>query len=410
MNPSVTPIRSASAVGACFVLAALGRAQALAPASAATAPAEEVVQLSPFEIQADSDTSYGALNSNSITAFNTALDKLPISADIYDQAFIQDTASTSVETMIEGYSAGAGTANSSGAYQAGDRGGGLILRGLSTTTFQRDGFMQIGAYSNPGATGNGYTTNFDLERVEVINGPQALLYGGGGAGGVVDLVSKQARLGKAPAASVQFQVNQYGGKMGLLDVGAGSGKVAVRVALLDQVNAYSRLWIGGDLYGAYAQVACAPFSNTTIRLTLQQTTYNRINNNNSRLTLSAASTANDARNGSFVAYLLATNQISAAAGGAPSGAGPIDNGHVNWGDVDSYLTWWSSESTVDEFVMANVETKWTSWLSSKLDLGYCDYVDNWPHPGVTLNAPTRAPIRWASGRSARPRSWRRSRA
>ena len=390
MNTYGLPVRSACAACACVVLATLGRAQISAAPAPSTPPAE-VITLNPFEVQADSDTSYGALNSNSITAFNTALDKLPISADMFDQAFIQDTASTSVETMIEAYSAGAGTANSSGTYQAGDRGGGLILRGLGTTTFERDGFMQIGAYSNPGSTGNGYTTNFDFERVEVVNGPQALLYGGGGAGGVVDLVSKQARLGKPSFGSFQFQVNQYGGKMGQLDFGTGNDTVAVRVALLDQSTAYSRIFVGGDLDGAYTQIAYAPFKNTTIRVTVQQTTYNRINNNNSRrLTLSAASTSNESRNSEYVAYLLASNQIGAAANGAPSGAGPIDNGNVNWGNVDSYAAWWSSELTVDEFALLNAETRWTSWLSTKLDLGYNDYEDDWPHPGVTLNAPNKS--------------------
>jgi len=356
-----------------------------------TAPSsEEVVKLTPFDVQADSDKSYGAVNSNSITAFNTELDKLPISADIYDQAFMRDTASTSVESMIEQYSAGAGTANTSGTYEAGDRGGNLILRGLATTTFQRDGFMQIGSYSNPGATGVGYTTNFDLERVEVINGPQALLYGGGGGGGVVDLVSKQARLGAPASGSVEFQINQYGGKLGQFDYGLGNDTVAIRVAVLDQSTAYSRVFVGGDLNGDYVQVAYRPFQNTTIRVTAEQTNYARINNNNGKLTLSAASTTNDARNGNYISYLLASNQIGAAANGAASGAGPILNGTVNWGNVDSYAAWWSSELTTDEFIMANVETQWTSWLSTKLDLGYNDYLDNWPHPGVTLNAPNKS--------------------
>src|SRR5262245_57821125 len=42
----------------------------------------ESIQLTPFEVRADSDLSYGALNSNSVTRFNTELQRLPISADI----------------------------------------------------------------------------------------------------------------------------------------------------------------------------------------------------------------------------------------------------------------------------------------------------------------------------------------
>ncbi|HUR56432.1 MAG TPA: hypothetical protein VM029_01895, partial [Opitutaceae bacterium] len=53
-------------------------------------PSDETVQLNVFEVSADRDDSYGALNSNSITRFNTELAKLPISADIYNEAFMRD--------------------------------------------------------------------------------------------------------------------------------------------------------------------------------------------------------------------------------------------------------------------------------------------------------------------------------
>src|SRR5438045_1870439 len=51
---------------------------------------DAVVNLAPFEVQADSDSSYGALNSNSITSFNTELNKMPLSADIFNRAFMDD--------------------------------------------------------------------------------------------------------------------------------------------------------------------------------------------------------------------------------------------------------------------------------------------------------------------------------
>src|SRR5260221_5755099 len=47
---------------------------------------DDVVELSAFEVKADSDRSYGALNSNSITRFNTDLDRMPVSADIFNEA------------------------------------------------------------------------------------------------------------------------------------------------------------------------------------------------------------------------------------------------------------------------------------------------------------------------------------
>src|SRR5438046_8884595 len=72
---------------------------------------EESVRLSPFEVKADSDNSYGALNSNSITRFNTELSKLPVSADIMSETFMRDVAAVSVEAMISTYAGGGGYSN-----------------------------------------------------------------------------------------------------------------------------------------------------------------------------------------------------------------------------------------------------------------------------------------------------------
>ena len=42
--------------------------------------------LSPFEVTAGADRGYGALNSNSITRFNVELERMPVSADIINEA------------------------------------------------------------------------------------------------------------------------------------------------------------------------------------------------------------------------------------------------------------------------------------------------------------------------------------
>ncbi len=101
-----------------------------APARAAVLQKDETVELSPFVVEATSDKSYGALNSNSITSFNTELEKLPISADVITKAFMDDTNSTTLENMLRTYSAGAGTGSAAGdvggipVNQPMDRGGG----------------------------------------------------------------------------------------------------------------------------------------------------------------------------------------------------------------------------------------------------------------------------------------------
>jgi hypothetical protein len=101
--------------GAMFSPSAIGQ---VAPTAATAKPADETIQLNVFEVSADRDDSYGALNSNSITRFNTELAKLPISADIYNEAFMRDINATNVEQMIAEYTAGAGFASNDAASSA----------------------------------------------------------------------------------------------------------------------------------------------------------------------------------------------------------------------------------------------------------------------------------------------------
>src|SRR3954463_4609101 len=114
---------------------------ASAPASstdAKTGESDDSITLTPFDVVTTSDKSYGALNSNSITRFNTELAKLPVSADIYNEAFMRDINATNVEDMISQYTAGAGFASndaaaSSDASQPGERqaNASVKLRGLT---------------------------------------------------------------------------------------------------------------------------------------------------------------------------------------------------------------------------------------------------------------------------------------
>lgn len=365
------------------------------PAAAASNPAtasnkqSEVVMLNPFEVATAKDNSYGALNSNSLTSFTTELNKLPVAADVFDQTFMADFGMTSVEDMIQGFAVGAGSsqslpANSASAQQQYDRvGSALSLRGLAATSILRNGFYPAAL------TGVGFTSNFDLQQVEVISGPQSLLYGAGGGGGVVNYITKQAKFRSAPSGEARFQVDQYGKKLGTFDVNLGGDRLAVRVALTSQQVGGRRLYIGGPLVGAYVQFAVKPVRNTTVRVEYERTSWSRISNTDN--TLTALSTANDARNGQSLHYLLATNQINAAANGAPSGAGVIANGHIDWDNVDSFGGAVVGELTRNEFVTAQIETVWTSWLSTRIAGAYTDrYNKKLGNGGVDFLAPNAA--------------------
>ncbi|MBL9207202.1 MAG: TonB-dependent receptor plug domain-containing protein [Opitutaceae bacterium] len=345
----------------------------------------ETVTLNPFEVNEDSDTSYGALNSNSLTGFSAKLESLPMSADILTETFMKDVAETQIESLIGTYVAGADTrgnntdSGTSSNIQPLDRSNRITLRGLASAVVVVDGFLP------PSRAGSGLSLSFTYERAEVIMGPQSLLYGRGGPGGVINLRSKQARLNRPAFATADFRIDSDGHKLAQLDFGFSKGKFAFRGAVMDQDVGSYREDIGGPARGYYLQAAWQPFANTTIRVSGQYTDLDRYINTG-HLSLNAGSTAVDSRHGQSLQYLLATDQMIASKSG-PSGAGHIGNGNITWENVDSLQGWWKKERTKASGTQLNIETQWTRSLSSQLSLGYQDTEDRYTGTTLTFFSP-----------------------
>lgn len=85
--------------------------------------------------------------------------------------------------------------------------------------------------------------------------------------------------------------------------------------------------------------------------------------------LYARSTAIDSRHNLSLGWLLGSQQIGASASG-PSGAGQIDNGHLNWDNVASYLGNAQGTKATIDYDRLSVETKWSESFSTQLSAGY----------------------------------------
>jgi len=386
-----------SAVGALHAQTspAASTAPGAAPTPAPAAPSSQIVQLNPFDVLADKDNSYGAVNSNAITRFNVELSKLPVSADIFTQAYMDDIGATSIEGMVVSNSAGAGLAAIDGANAAAQQGDHVAhnyiqLRGFDTSVMQRDSLMPVGPLFNPGSTAAGETSIFDVERVEVIDGPQSLLYSGGGPGGVINVVSKQASFDQAPSGSLLYRVDQYGSKQGQLDTNVGNDQFAARVALLDQDTDTRRVNVGQQIKGEYLQLAAKLFHNTTVRLDFEQTVEHGFTGDPG-VALSSAVTG-DGRAGLALSYLLASNQTGAntvnPATGAANVAGSILGGMLNWNNVDSMSGWQSGEYTKNIFETATIDTQWSASVSTELAFGYNSSDYDFRAGAATLYAPS----------------------
>lgn len=373
MRTLYQPVRPGRRAGISALIAAL----ALLPStsSAQTAPKSDsskskdaAIEMNPFEVRTDRDTSYGALNSTSITRFNTALNKVPISANIFTEDFMRDVDATDVNQMLMQYGAGMGlsfadAAGNADNTQPGDRATDgdrfasprISNRGVVASYIRRDGFLV--AQTNT----NGIST-FDIDRVEVLNGPQALLYGASGPGGVIVTDSKRANFNQKQG-TLDYRIDQFGSKRIQFDANVGTDKAALRVVALRQDDRNRRLYIGDDTQGYYGQFAFKLPFRTIVRLEGEYTYSKRTNPSNISVNLGPS----DPRNGDSLAYLLATNQMQG-----------IDNGHIDWYDYSSFAGWRNEDWHSNRILQATVESVWTNWLSTQI--GY-----NWNKDIEVLN-------------------------
>jgi outer membrane receptor protein involved in Fe transport len=378
-----TPLQASASLGrrlhtALAVFATLFAATTLLAQAVNSPPPgsdKAAVTMSPFEVNTSRDTSYGALNSTSITAFNLQLLKTPVAADIFTEEFMRDVAATTVEDLLNGYGAGVGqvfptpdaNANDN---QPGDRVGiGPIgSRGVAGSFTRRNGFVAS-------ATSANYTDMFDMERVEMIKGANALLYGSSGAGGVVNTSSKMARFGsdRQPLITTTFSSrnDQYGSRRWLLDANYGLANLAYRFVFLNEDLSYRRLFIGAQTNAFYGTIAARLPLNTTVRLTGRRTDNNRLLNTTTG-DLGFTNATRDPRHNFSLQYLLATNQAGATnpRTGAPYPAGAIANGNLNWNNASSWGGWAQSEDVDGENFTLTFDSNPTPWLAVSLGVMY----------------------------------------
>ncbi len=337
--------------------------------------ASETMVMSPFEVRTDKDTSYGALNSNSIGAFNMELLKTPVAADIFTEQFIQDVGATTVEDLLNGYGAGVGQVlatpeSDSNNNQPGDRFSVAQVgsRGLTAGQTRRDGF-------NAASTRTSITDMFDTERVEVIKGPNALLFGASGAGGFANTGSKQARFGTnySPntAASTEFRTDPFGSKRWVLDANFGLKDLAFRFVALDEDQNYRRLYIGAKTHAYYGTLSVRLPLNTSLRLGARQTDNNRIIPTRGD-NLSFTNATRDPRHNFSLMYLLATDQAGATnpKTGAAYPGGAIVNGKLDWDNASSWSGWTQCEDINTETYTLTADTVWAKWLATSIGAMY----------------------------------------
>ncbi|MGH7946907.1 MAG: TonB-dependent receptor plug domain-containing protein [Opitutaceae bacterium] len=235
----------------------------------ATAP---VIVLKPFEVSTDPDDGCDALRFSSLSGTNRSLEKLPVTAEILNATRLADLAVTDVVDMLNKYATGIGpgepspgTSSATGT-QDGDRFalGSFSVRGLDAGPVRRNGFLSAGNLGEAFAT----------ERMEIIRGPQSLLFGAGSTGGVINVTTRKALFRRTffrPTA----RVDSLGSQRFELDANvyrkALNRQIALRLGVVNGDQNFWRELLNRETKGYYGELAVEllPATSTLVRFEVE---------------------------------------------------------------------------------------------------------------------------------------------
>lgn len=157
------------------------QARPAAGSLAATAPANEVpITLSAFEVSTEAAQGYATTSATSASRLAVPITELSTSVIAINEKLIADLVAVDPEdtlNLIGGVNAYAETGSA--------KQNRFSMRGYTSSSAQRDGFTDL-LYGLNG----GFSYTF-IERMEVLKGPNGILYGQNNPGGLLNLVSKK---------------------------------------------------------------------------------------------------------------------------------------------------------------------------------------------------------------------------
>jgi iron complex outermembrane receptor protein len=223
------------------------------------------IELSPFVVQTDKDVGYLAANTAAGSRLNTALIDTPASISELTKEFLTDINANNTMDAVE-FSLGfqidrpAGNDNLS-QFQSQT----AIARGLGrNNTVSRDYF--------PWSLSD---DAFSIERLSESRGPNAILFGIGAAGGIINTTAKRALFRET--ASWGLKLDDHGSRRGTVDVNHKlSSTLALRLNALKEDN---RTWRDVERVGSeriHLAGTWRPLKRTEIRVEYERGIQNRV--------------------------------------------------------------------------------------------------------------------------------------
>lgn len=275
------PGGSALVLGVCSALAQSVPAPAPEPAAAAGARKVEAVLLSPFEVTADSDQGYAARETLAGTRFKSDLKDVPSQVSIMTKEFLEDIASVTLE---DAYRYSINVENTT-EYTSPTNGGGDFNTGVLNTRSAN----RIRGLTNPGLTHDFFPSainqdTYNVERVSFSSGPNAILFGNGNPGGIVDSAFQRANLQRS-RLEVSFRTDSYGSLRASADVNHPIVKNVLGFRF-SAVKSRTESWreparADDDRY--FGTITLKPFRTTTVRAYYEDATLDRTTPRNTRM-------------------------------------------------------------------------------------------------------------------------------
>ena len=157
--------------------------------TAATPPDSETVTLSPFSVTTSADRGYNVSESMTGSRVKTQIIDLPYTVNVMTSEFLEDFGLFELADNVTHISGFTGL----------DVGGNFVLRGFTSSNQLRDGFFRLGRYGSS-----------NVDRIEIIKGSSAAIYGRSSPGGMMNMISKQPKA--AASQSLSYNYGDYGTK------------------------------------------------------------------------------------------------------------------------------------------------------------------------------------------------------
>ncbi|HEX9706702.1 MAG TPA: TonB-dependent siderophore receptor [Steroidobacteraceae bacterium] len=244
-----------------FAIALSLGSMALAEARADDAAALQPTPLPRVTVTAEHESDgYQAERSRSATKTDTPLLDVPQSVSVVTRDLILDQSMQSLADVVR-YVPGAGMAQGEGNRDA------IILRGNSSTSdFFVDGVRDDVEY---------FRDLYNLDRIEVLKGPNAMIFGRGGAGGVVNRVTRQANW--SAERELSLQGGSWDNLRATFDLGDGlTESFAARITGLYEDSDSYRDGVRLERKGVNPTMAWSLGDATVLRFSYEYYDYDRI--------------------------------------------------------------------------------------------------------------------------------------